>query len=98
MIGGVVQGTFTNGLWITPQLMSRYVPVVRISALSMYGIMKMGFSTIGKPKKMGSLIPKICVGSERRLTFRKPGSFEFNMISARPIVAPVPPTFTKLVK
>ena len=41
----------------------------------MYGTMKIGFSTMGKPKKMGSLIWKICVGSEMRLTFRKPGSW-----------------------
>ena len=34
---------------------------------------------MGKPKKMGSLIWKIWVGSDRRLTFRKPGSLEFHM-------------------
>src|SRR2546430_9508220 len=98
MIGGVVHGTFTKGLLITFQCMSRYVPVVRISAFRIYGIMKMGFSTIGKPKKIGSLIWKIWVGSEMRLTFRNPGSFEFHMIRASAIVAPVPPTLTKVVK
>ena len=38
--------------------------------------MKMGFSTMGKPKKIGSLIWNIWVGSDRRLTFRKPGSLD----------------------
>src|SRR5712671_494981 len=98
MIGGVVQGTLTKGLLITFQCMSRYVPVVKISALRMYGIMKMGFSTIGKPKKIGSLIWKIWVGSEMRLTFRNPGSLEFHMMRARAMVAPVPPTLTNVVK
>jgi hypothetical protein len=32
--------------------------------------MKIGFSTMGNPKKMGSLIPKTCVGRESRLTLR----------------------------
>ena len=35
--------------------------------------MKTGFSTIGRPKKIGSLIWKICVGSDRRLTLPKAG-------------------------
>jgi len=70
MIGGVVQGTLTKGLWITPHCISRKELAVRISALRMYGTMKMGLSTMGKPKKMGSLIWKIWVGSDRRLTFR----------------------------
>ena len=60
--------------------------------------MKIGFSTIGKPKKIGSLIWKIWVGRERRLTLRKPGSREFSMMRASAMVAPVPPTFTKVVK
>src|SRR5882762_1804050 len=98
MIGGVVHGILTNGLWMTPQYIKRYVPVVRMSAFRIYGIMKMGLSTMGKPKKIGSLIPKICVGSDMRLTFRKPGSLELSMINARAMVAPVPPTFTKVEK
>ena len=60
--------------------------------------MKTGFSTIGRPKKIGSLIWKTCVGSDRRLTLRKPGSAEFHRTSASAIVAPVPPTLTNVVK
>src|SRR6266576_1837116 len=58
----------------------------------------MGFSTMGNPKKIGSLIWKTWVGNEMRLTFRKPGSFEFHMMRASAMVAPVPPTLTKVVK
>src|SRR6266850_3536879 len=98
MIGGVVQGMFTKGLWITFQYISKYVPAVRIRALRIYGIMKIGFRTIGKPKKIGSLIWKIWVGREMRLTLRKPGSLELSMMRARAMVAPVPPTLTNVVK
>ncbi len=98
MMGGVVQGTFTKGLLMIPQSISKYVPAVRIMALSTYGIMKTGLSTMGKPKKIGSLIWKTCVGSESRLIFLKPGSFEFTMMSASAMVAPVPPTLTNVVK
>src|SRR5213595_765000 len=98
MIGGVVQGTLTNGLWMTFQCIRSHVPVVRIKALRIYGVMKIGFSTMGNPKKIGSLIWKIWVGSEMRLTFRKPGSFEFQRIKASARVAPVPPTLTNMVK
>src|SRR3954462_9548828 len=64
----------------------------------MYGIIKIGFSTMGKPKKIGSLIWKTCVGSEMRLTFRNPGSFEFHMMRARAMGAPDPATVTNVVK
>src|SRR5436190_7591525 len=97
-MGGVVQGTFTNGLLMRCQCINRYVPVVRISALRIYGTMNIGLRTMGKPKKIGSLIWKICVGSEMRLTFRNAGSRELNMISASAMVAPVPPTFTNVEK
>ncbi len=60
--------------------------------------MNTGFSTIGRPKKMGSLIWNTWVGSDMRLTFRKPGSGEFHRTRARAIVAPVPPTLTNVVK
>src|SRR2546429_611517 len=98
MIGGVVHGIFTNGLWMVFQCINRKVPVVNINALRMYGTIKTGLRTMGKPKKIGSLIWKICVGNERRLTLRKPGSFEFHITMARAMVAPVPPTLTKVVK
>ena len=70
MIGGVVQGTPTKGFWITPQSMSRKLPVVRIRALSTQRIMMIGFSTIAKPKKIGSLMPKTCLDRETRLLLR----------------------------
>ena len=47
---------------------------------------------------MGSLIWRICVGNDTRLTLRKPGSLEFHSTSASAMVAPVPPTLTKVVK
>jgi hypothetical protein len=34
MIGGVVHGTLTKGLWMISQCISRKLPAVRISALS----------------------------------------------------------------
>ena len=74
------------------------MPVVSISAFSMYGIMNTGFSTIGKPKKIGSLIWNTCVGSDSRPIWRNDGSFDRHRINARAIVAPVPPTLTNVVK
>ena len=71
---------------------------MRISAFSTYGTMKTGFSTIGRPKKIGSLIWNTCVGSDSRLICRNDGSFDRHSISASAIVAPVPPTFTNVVK
>jgi hypothetical protein len=70
MIGGVVHGTFMNGPVDQLPCISRNVPAVSVSALSTYGTMNTGFSTIGSPKKIGSLIWNTCVGSERRLTLR----------------------------
>ena len=60
--------------------------------------MRRGFKTIGRPKKSGSLIWKSCAGSESLATLRATGSRELRSSSARLIVAPVPPTLTKVVK
>ena len=78
--------------------MSRQLLAVSISAFSRYGTMNTGFRTIGRPKKIGSLIWNTWVGNESRLTCRNPASFEFHRTSASAIVAPVPPTLTKVVK
>ena len=60
--------------------------------------MKIGFSTIGRPKKIGSLIWNTCVGSDSRATLRIAGVLDRHSSSASASVAPVPPTFTKVVK
>src|SRR6185503_8544248 len=60
--------------------------------------MKIGLRTIGRPKKIGSLIWNTCVGSDSRATLRYAESLERQSRSASARVAPVPPTFTNVVK
>ena len=61
-------------------------------------IVGQGLVATGVAEALGTWLAKVGQGSETRLIFLKPGSFEFHRTRASASVAPVPPTLTKVVK
>lgn len=94
---GVVHGSWIpDVIGMKPEMVARYAITVFAIGDRINGIIIIGFNTIGRPKMIGSLIPKIPAGRDSLpKTFILSDLAKNDIIITRPSVDPPPPKLQK---